>query len=101
MQYAYDEANPVALAFKRGQANLIADWLNGVCATLNGFDSADLATCSRLCGLIALEIRKHVVSDATLPANGKKPEPRRIDPNSMIPQPVPPPRGSGPVRLQA
>jgi hypothetical protein len=79
-----------------------ADVLMALSDKLKQFDSPELLMVAMSLTNIGAEIRKCAPRVSLVEKlNKMKPEPGRIDPNSKIPRPVPPPQGSGPVKVAA
>jgi hypothetical protein len=82
------------------QANYIADALMQLSKLLKSYDDPELQLAAMTLTNIGAEVRKsHRLNGVAVAASGLKPAPRRIDPNSMVPRPTTPPKGSGPVKL--
>jgi hypothetical protein len=77
-----------------------ADQLFDIAERLKQFDSVELRLSASMLICIAAEVRKLAPSSTlTERLERLKPTPGKSDPNSMIPRPTPPPKGSGPVKL--
>jgi hypothetical protein len=84
------------------QHNYIADQLVALRDIVRQYDCPELQFVAMTLTNMASEVRKHRTGAWSGELDGKeprKPEPPRSDPNSKIPRPKTPPRGSGPVKL--
>jgi hypothetical protein len=78
-----------------------ADQLFDIAERLKQYESAELRLSASMLICIAAEVRKLAPSSTlTERLERLKPTPGKSDPNSKIPRPTPPPRGSGPARLK-
>jgi hypothetical protein len=76
-----------------------ADQLFDIAERLKQYESAEFRLSASMLICIAAEIRKLAPSSTlTERLERLKPLPGKSDPNSMIPRPEPPPKGSGPVK---
>jgi hypothetical protein len=77
-----------------------ADVLLALSDKLKQFDSTELTLIAHTLTNVGVELRKQAPRLSLVEKLNKlKPEPPRSDPNSKIPRPVTPPKGSGPVKL--